>query len=170
MTKKVDIKFWLIGLAMFGALIAFDLLAMADRPFSIIDHQAAGTAERVNEIQLAWKDAGYFTMSTISMVGDLIFIVFYSLGAWRAGTSIRAHSGTVMRFIGLILMVAAPVFFVTDIVETSLQLTQMLMDQGVDWMAATAAFMQPIKINAWIVSFVAVIAALIAARFSSSAA
>jgi hypothetical protein len=42
-----------------------------------------------------------------------------------------------------------------------------LREQGVDWMAETAAIMQPIKIAAWIITFIGTISALIIRRMTS---
>ncbi|MEM7779160.1 MAG: hypothetical protein AAF697_02070 [Pseudomonadota bacterium] len=166
MSEKVEVKLWLIGVLMLVALIAVLQTLTGDGPYGIVDHQAAARADRVNEIQGAWKQAGHFGLHTAGMVGDLIFIVVYSLGTWRAGRGLRAQSGGFARLVGAVVGLSAVVFFATDICETSLQLTQMVMDQGVEWMAATAAFMQPIKVIAWIVSFVSVLLGLAAARFS----
>ena len=62
------------------------------------------------------------------------------------------------------MAVAAVVFVFTDYLETVLQFIQLLQDRGVDWMAATAAFAQPIKVAAWIATFIGVIAGWGAAR------
>ena len=169
MTAKIETKLWLIGVLMLVALIASGQLFMGDSAFTILDHQAAATAERVDEIQAAWQAEGYFTQHAIGMVGDLIFICVYSLGTWRAGKALRDSANGFARIVGAITLGLAVIFFVTDITETSLQLVQMLTGEGVNWMAGTAAFMQPIKINAWIASFLAVIIGLVANRFSSSA-
>lgn len=169
MTQKIELKLFWIGVAMLVGLIALGVLVLGDSQFALPEHQAAATAARVDEIQQAWHAEGYFGIHLFGMVADLVFIVVYSLGAWRAGKGLRAQSGSLTSLIGLFVMGAAIVFFVTDITETSLQLTQMVMDQGVDWMAATAAFCQPIKMAAWTLSFLAVLLGLLANRLSRGA-
>ena len=170
MSQGIEIRYWLIGVGMLAALMGFGTIFMGDSAFSVIDHQAAATAQRVNEIQSAWQDEGYSGLHIIGMIGDLIFIVVYSIGTIRAGRGLRAGASVITRTIGLLVLVLGGVFFVTDITETSLQLVQMLMNEGKDWMAGTAAFMQPIKVFSWIASFVAVLVGLVANRLSSSAA
>lgn len=171
MTKgRIDLKYWLIGLAMFGALIATSLLFRGDAPFSIVDHQGAGTAERVDLIQTAWRDAGLRNLFIASMFGDLIFIGFYSFGSWQAGKSLHALEGRFLRGLGLVVMGAAVIFCLSDYLETTLQIVQMLADKGSDSLAATAAFAQPIKVAAWITTFIGVLIAIPLTRFSSSTA
>ncbi len=170
MTNRVETRYWLIGVGMLVALIGFEMIFMGDSAFSIVDHQAAGTAARVNEIQSTWHDEGYFGLQTLGMIGDLVFIVIYSIGTMRAGRGLRAGASVITRTIGLLVLALGGVFFATDITETSLQLVQMLMNEGSDGMAGIAAFMQPIKVLAWIGSFVAVLVGLLANRLSSRAA
>ena len=169
MTKQIELKLFWIGVAMLVCLIALGTVVLGDSQFALPDHQAAATAARVDEIQQAWHAENYFGLHVFGMVADLAFIVVYSLGAWRAGEGLRAQSSSLTRLIGLFVMGTAIVFFVTDITETSLQLTQMVMDQGVEWMAATAAFCQPIKVAAWTSSFLAVLLGLLANRLSRGA-
>ena len=66
-----------------------------------------------------------------------------------------------LRVVGVVVAVAAVVFLITDYVETILQVIQLLQERGVDWMAGTAATMQPFKIAAWVVTFLGVIAGLL---------
>ena len=75
-----------------------------------------------------------------------------------AGRSLAANSQRAARVIGWAVAVAAVLFVITDYLETVLQFIQLLQDRGVDWMAATAGFAQPIKVAAWIATFVGVIA------------
>lgn len=170
MTEKIDLKLWWIGVAMLVALIAMGATVMGDSPYAITDHQGAATAQRVDEIQQSWREDGYFGLHIFGMIGDLVFIVVYSLGAWRAGKGLRARPGALTSLIGLFVMGAAVIFFLTDMTETSLQLVQMVNDEGVDWMASTAAIAQPIKFASWIASFLGVLLGLASARFSSGGA
>lgn len=167
---RIDLKYWLIGLAIFGFLIVSSALLHGDAPFGIVDHQAAGTAERVDMIQMAWREAGLRSLTIASMFVDLVFIAVYTIGSWKAGKSLRALEGRFVITLGWVIMMSAVVFCLSDYLETTLQVVQMLADKGSDSMAATAAFAQPIKVAAWITTFIGVLVAIPAARFSSSAA
>ena len=167
---KPQLRIWLIGLTMFGILIAMSILRGDASPYTIVDHQAAGTAEIVDTIQASWREAGLRNWMIVSMLGDLIFIGFYGWGSFVAGRSLSRINTGLLRTIGVIVAAAAVIFLVTDYVETSLQLVQMLNEQGSDWMAATAATMQPIKIAAWFVTFLGVLVALVVRRFAGDTA
>lgn len=164
MAQRIEWKLWLTGVLMLITLIVLGATVMGDSQFSITDHQSAGTAERVNEIQTAWQSEGYFGMHIFGMFADLAFIIVYSFGAWRAGKGMNAQSRRFVSTLGWVVMICALTFFVTDMTETSLQLVQMLMEQGIDWMAATAAFAQPIKSVTFILSFFGVFVGLISVR------
>ncbi|MEL6878392.1 MAG: hypothetical protein AAGL68_09885 [Pseudomonadota bacterium] len=166
--ERPQLRLWLIGLAMFAVLIGASLLRADASEFGIVDHQAAGTAAQVDIIQADWRAAGIRTFAIISMIGDLIFIGVYGWGSYVAGRSFSRIGSGVLRAVGVAVAVAAAVFIVTDYIETTLQLIQLLREQGSDWMAGTAAFAQPIKVAAWIVTFLGVLAGLILWRFSSS--
>lgn len=165
MDAKPDLKYWLIGLAMFGVLIAMGVWLRGQVPFSVIDHQEAATALRVDEIQGVWRDAGLSTFVLTSMVGDLIFIGFYGYGAVRAGRSFLAMESGLLRLLGATILLGGIAFLITDYLETLLQIVQMVRDTGSDRMAATAAFAQPIKTVSWILTFFGVIVALVVRRF-----
>ncbi|MEO9462793.1 MAG: hypothetical protein ABJ242_08670 [Marinomonas sp.] len=159
------IKLWLVGLAMFVIVIAMSPSGSDASQYSIIDHQAAGTAAMVDTIQADWRGAGLRNMAIASMIGDLIFIGFYGWGSVVAGRSfMRAASGNMLRITGVIIAGAGFVFLFTDYVETICQMLQMWPEKGSDPLAATAAFMQPIKSASFVVTFIGVIAALIMHR------
>ncbi|MEM8726549.1 MAG: hypothetical protein AAGE86_13610 [Pseudomonadota bacterium] len=170
MSEKADLRIWIWGLIAFAIVIALGATLDADTPYGIVDHQSAGTAAQVDTIQSAWKDAGLRWLAMAAMAGDLIFIGIYSLGAWRAGRSFARIGNFAVVVIGHQIAIAAVIFCVTDYIETSLQLVQLVHDQGSDGMAGTAAFMQPIKIVAWIATFLGVIIALVVRRISSPSA
>lgn len=65
-----------------------------------------------------------------------------------------------VRLLGGFIAAAAVVFLISDYLETILQFVQMLQDEGVDWMAATAATGQLIKFAAFYVTFFGVLAAM----------
>jgi hypothetical protein len=159
--------FWIAGLVIFAlARIPHAPLAIDAVPEGILDHQAAGSAAVVDQIQAAWRFAGLRSTAIFAMCHDLVFIGVYGMGSYWGGRLFMADpTRPRLAFLGKIIMQAAIVFLVTDYVETGLQLMQLLRDSGVDWMAATAAFAQPIKIASWIITFVGIVSALIMRRF-----
>lgn len=161
--------FWIGGLVIFAlARIPHAPLAIEAVPGGIFDHQAAGSAAVVDQIQAAWRDAGLRSTAIFAMCHDLVFIGIYGMGSYWAGRVFMVETARPkLALLGKIIMQAAVVFLITDYVETSLQLVQLLREQGVDWMAATAAIMQPIKIAAWIITFIGTISALIIRRMTS---
>lgn len=165
-TEKADLRIWLLGLLAFAVVIALGATLEADTPYGIVDHQSAGTAAQVDTIQNAWNEAGLRWLAMAAMVGDLIFIGIYSLGAWRAGRSFARIGNFAVALIGHQIAIAAMIFCFTDYVETGLQFAQLARDQGIDWMAGIAAFMQSIKIVAWVATFLGVIIALVVRRIS----
>ncbi len=167
---RPKLKLWLYGLVAFAIVIAVGIpLGIEQVPGGILDHQSAGTAERVDQIQAAWAAAGLRTTAIIAMAGDLIFIGIYGWGSYVAGRSFSHIGPGLLRAIGLLVMAAAIVFLITDYLETTLQIIQLLRDQGSDWMAGTAATARPIKAAAWIVTFVGVIAGYLTWKFSARA-
>ncbi|XUU60195.1 hypothetical protein ACRAQ6_11555 [Erythrobacter sp. HA6-11] len=148
--------FWLGGLIIFALLrIPHGPLAIAAVPGGILDHQAAMTAAEVDRIQAAWSSAELMDHAWWGMVGDLVFIGVYGLGALFGGLLLRRDSGLIAA-IGLVVSIAAITFLGTDYVETISQFIQ-LNSRGDDRLAATAATMQPVKIAAWVVTFVGLI-------------
>ena len=168
--KRPQLKLWFLGLAMFSILIAMSFIRADASEYGIVDHQAAGTAAVVDTIQADWRANGLRTLAILSMIGDLIFIGVYGWGSYVAGRSFSRMDGGRLRAVGLVVAFAAVIFLITDYVETILQLIQLLRDQGSDWMAGTAATVRPIKVIAWIVTFVGVIAGMAIARFGRRAA
>lgn len=163
---KPRLKLWLIGLAMFAGLILLSFVRGDASQYTILDHQAAGTAAMVDTIQSDWRANGLRTLAIFSMIGDLIFIGVYGWGSYLAGRSFQHIGSGFVRLTGLVVAVAAIIFLVTDYVETVLQLIQLLREQGSDWMAGTAATVRPIKVAAWIVTFLGVILALVVRRMT----
>ena len=164
---RPQLKLWLIGLAMFGVLIMLSFVRGEASEYTILDHQAAGTAAVVDTIQADWRANGLRQLAIFSMVGDLIFIGFYGCGAFIAGRGFSRIGNGGLRATGVIIAVAAVIFLVTDYVETTLQLIQLLREQGSDWMAGIAATVRPIKVVAWIITFVGILIALAIRRFSA---
>ncbi|KNH01148.1 hypothetical protein J121_2164 [Qipengyuania citrea LAMA 915] len=139
------------------------MTAPDDVTLGIAEHQAAGTAARVDAIQAQWHAGGVRPLAVFAMFGDLVFIGIYGAGSWIAGRSFMRMGGTV-RTIGAVVAAAALVFVLTDYTETLLQLAQLLRDAGSDRLAGIAAAMRPIKIAAWAATFVGVVAAWLILR------
>ncbi|MEO9600854.1 hypothetical protein [Parasphingorhabdus sp.] len=155
--------FWGGGLLLFACIIlsngALETLAS---PNGILDHQSAGTAERVNAIQESWAAAGALAMARWGMIGDLIFITLYMSGGIIGGRLIWQQANSPMlKKVGLLCVVSYFVFGLTDYIETVCQLIQLVKEQGSDILAATAALAKPFKVASWIVGTIAMIAALI---------
>lgn len=166
--QKIELRFWIIGIAMLIALFVIGAFTHAETQFNILDHQAAGTARKVDEIQQDWRDGGVFAASLVSMFGDLLFIGAYTWGAIRAGMSMRASSSWPLSALGLITIAAGVIFCVADYSETIAQIAQMFRGTGSDTLAALAATMQPIKSATFLLTIATVIVGLVVARFSSS--
>lgn len=155
--------FWGGGMALFLYLVATSgALETAVAPDGILDHQSAATAGMVNAIQQSWADAGVLKTARWRMIADLVFITLYMSGGIIGGRLIwqRAKSPTLKK-LGLLCVLVYFIFGLTDYVETISQLIQLIREQGSDILAGTAALFQPVKIVAWIVGTVAMLAALI---------
>ena len=164
---KPDIRWWLWGLLAFAVVIVMSLAITAPEAvtWGIGEHQAAGTAQRVNEIQAQWREGGVRGIALAAMLGDLVFIGIYGWGSWLAGRSFMAIPG-LLRLLGLVVAVAAIIFMLCDYTETVLQVIQLVRERGSDAMAGTAATVRPIKVVAWLVTFFGIIAALIVRAFA----
>ena len=159
------VSLWPAGLALFAFVIWLSLpLAIDAVPGGILDHQAAGSAAEAGRIQQAWQQAGLAERARMAMLGDLVFIVVYGLGAWYAGLWFAQDPRLRLRRHGWLLVAAAGVFLVTDLAETLAQLVQLTREQGSDGLAALAATVRPVKMVAWLVTFVGVIAGLVVRR------
>lgn len=170
MDEKINIRVWLISLAVFAMVISVSSsITQGDVTFGIIDHQAAGTAARVDEIQTQWREGGVRILAIVAMVGDLAWIWIYALGSYLVGRQFATLRQGVVRAIGMVICGAAAVFGITDYTETILQFIQLLGDKGNDTMAGIAATVQPIKVVAFIVSFVGILGALVMDRFRTNA-
>jgi hypothetical protein len=155
--------FWGGGLALFLYLvISGGALETSVAPGGILDHQSAATAARVNAIQQSWADAGVLQRARWGMIADLVFITLYMSGGIIGGRLIwqRAKSPALKK-LGLLCVLTYFLFGLSDYLETVCQLVQLLREQGSDILAATAALARPVKILAWIVGTLGMIAALI---------
>ncbi|MDZ7587765.1 MAG: hypothetical protein U5J78_00830 [Parasphingorhabdus sp.] len=142
--------FWLLWLGGLAALMVLiftnSALVTTASPGGILDHQAAGSAARVNAIQLAWADAGKSVVARWSMIGDLLFITLYSIGGiiggrliWRDGFAPR------LKKLALIAILVFALFGLADYTETLAQLAQLLQGEGSDFLSALAALARPAK-------------------------
>jgi len=163
--------FWIGGLLIFGALVASGgVLETGVAAGGILDHQAAGTAERINAIQDSWVSAGVIDQARWGMIGDLVFIGLYSLGGIIGGRLIWQHAqSATLKKLGLVIILSYFVFGLTDYAETISQFIQLLQMKGSDVLAGMAAFMQPIKMISFIIGTLCMIVALLWYRFERHA-
>lgn len=167
MGETISIRMWLISLAVFAVVISVSSsITQGDVTLGIIDHQAAGTAARVDEIQAQWQEGGVRNLAIVAMVGDLAWIWMYALGAYLVGKGFATKRQGMLRIIGLAVAVSAAVFGMADYAETISQFIQLLQDTGSDTFAGFAALMQPVKIGAFIWTFFGIILALVLDRFA----
>ena len=164
-SRRTALFWWTGGLIAFAIVVAISLpLAVDGVAGGITDHQGAATAERVDAIHEAWRAAGVLDLARWAMIGDLIFIAIYSAGAILAGLYYRSVARPVVRTLGNVALIAGALFLITDMTETVLQLYQLITMRGNDGLAMTAALCGPPKIASFIVSAIAVLAALIVDR------
>lgn len=137
-------------------------------PGGIAEHQSAPDAATVDAIQSSWHADGLMRQATIAMIADLIFIGIYGIGCVLAGLYFKARAKVVLRVMGWVALVSGAVFLVTDYGETISQFIQLTNFKGDDQLANLASSLGPTKILSWIGAFLAVIAAMIVERFSST--
>lgn len=169
-SKRAAVGWWIAGLIAFGIVIWMSLpLEIKGVPGGIIDHQKAPDAATVNTIQDLWKKAGLLVTARNAMIGDLIFIGIYGVGSVLCGLYYRARPQVVLRALGWSAIAAGLLYLAADYGETIAQLIQLVRFTGSDDLAQLASTLQPIKVAAWIGTFLAVILALIAEWLSSRA-
>lgn len=162
MTRTKVLLYWLIGLASFAMTLALHTpLILTAVPGGMLDHQAAGTAAEVDRIQAAWRMGGVSNEAAVAMISDLIFIVIYGIASLIAGLYLRRTGVAGLRMLGSLVSVAAVVFLLTDLTETTAQLIQLMNFRGTDDLASLAATVRPVKIAAWIATFIGVIVGLL---------
>ena len=164
-------RFWLSGLLLFSLQIVMNVWLVTDAsPFGISDHQAAGTAGRVNAIQASWALSGVMHLAIAGMILDLIFIGVYAWGAFTGGRLFASCSHTKLSRLGRIIIVAAVGFCVADYAETICQLIQATETGGNDMLAGIASNARPIKTVLFLVTFFGVLAALSIRRMTCRSA
>lgn len=160
-------RFWLGGLLLLAIMIAMNPgFSNAVSPWGIRDHQSAGTALRVDAIQTAWQAAGVMNLARFGISLDLVYIGIYSFGAYCGGRLFAQAPRRVLRRLGFIIMAAAIVVGIADYAETLCQFVQAMALKGDDRLAAIAAFAQPIKSTAFLVTFIGLLAALLLRRMA----
>ncbi len=170
-TEKRFWRYWLFGLLLFAAMIAINpAISNGFAPAGISDHQAAGTAAKIDAIQRQWRADGVLLIARFSMALDLLFIAVYSWGAWHGGKLMRDEAAPSVRRIGMLVMVAAVLFCLTDYAETISQFIQVMQFRGSNTLAGIAATVRPVKSLAWLVTFVGLLAALLLRRMARGAA
>lgn len=164
-------RYWLGGLLLFAAMVVMNpSLSNSVATMGISDHQAAATAARVNAIQSSWQADGVLWLARLSMAIDLIFIGVYGWGAWLGGKVMRAEAGQGLRNLGLAIMAAAALFCLTDYIETISQFIQIMRFEGSDALAGLAATVRPVKMVAFLVTFIGLLAALLLRRMARRSA
>ncbi len=154
---------WLGGLGILMVLLSVGSeLYTEAAPRGILDHQSAGTAARIDEIQKSWAAIGKLSFAKYAMAADLVFIGLYSLGGvlggWLVWSEARSSS---LRRVGALSVAAYLLFGLLDYGETLSQFAQLLAETGNDSLAAIAANLQPPKFVAFAVSIIAMPTALI---------
>ncbi len=158
-------RFWLGGLLILAAMIAMNPWFVTDAsPWGIRDHQSAGTAARVDAIQMAWQAKDVLGLAQLGIAIDLIYIAVYSFGAYCGGRLFAKSDRPTLRRLGWVIIAAAVIVGVADYAETICQFVQAMMFKGSDPLAGIAATAQPIKTTAFLTSFFGVLAALVLRR------
>jgi hypothetical protein len=163
-------RYWLAGLLLFAVMIAMNpSISNIHAPMGILEHQAARTAAKVDAIQRQWQADGVLWLARLSMAIDLVFVAVYSWGALLGGKVMRASASPGAQRLGVLIMVAAVLFCVTDYAETISQFVQAMQYKGSDLLAGIAATARPIKSLAWVITFVGLLAALLLRRMAARA-
>ncbi len=164
-------RYWLGGLLLLALMIALNPWFSNDvSPWGIRDHQAAGTAVRVDAIQFAWQAAGVLNLARLGMAIDLIYIAVYSFGAYCGGRLFVQASQPMLRRLGWVVIASAIILGAADYIETFCQFIQIMTFKGSDLLAGIAATAQPIKSVAFLITFFGLLAALFLRRMKRRAA
>lgn len=160
-------RYWLAGLLILAAMIAMNPWFTNEvSPWGIRDHQAAGTAVRVDAIQGAWQAAGVMNLARFGIALDLIYIGIYSFGSYCGGKLFAGSERPSLRRLGWVIIAAAIIVGVADYTETICQFIQAMTFQGSDLLAGIAATAQPIKSIAFLTTFFGLLAALAVRRMT----
>lgn len=168
-SRRAFLWWFLGGLGAFAITLALHApLAVDGVPRGIVEHQGAPDAATVDRIHATWKAAGVYGQAHIAMISDLIFIGIYGVGCVLGGLYYRSKRSAALRVLGTVALVAGALFLVTDYGETIAQFIQLVQGRGSDGLAGLASSLGPTKIASWISAFLALVAALIVERYSTS--
>ncbi len=163
-------RFWLGGLLILAAMIAMNPWFVTDvSPWGIRDHQSAGTAARVDAIQMAWQTSDALGLARLGIAIDLVYIAVYSFGAYCGGRLFAQSARPALRRLGWVIAAAAIIVGVADYAETICQFIQVMTFKGSDILAGIAATAQPIKSVAFLITFFGLLAALALRRIARRA-
>jgi len=170
-SKKSFWTLWGSGLGVFALIVmSSGLLQTEVAPLGIIDHQAAGSAERIDEIQQSWRAAGVLTAARWSMIADFFFITLYGLGGIIGGRLIwREGYNPNLKKLGLLSIISYAIFWICDYIETGAQFYQLVQFRGSDFLAETAAIAQPVKMVFFTLALLSTILCLIWLRREKAA-
>ena len=158
-------RFWLAGHLLLAAQIVMNVWLMTDiSPLGISDHQAAGSAARVDAIQSGWMAAGVMKLAIASMAVDLLYIGVYGWGAFAGGRVFGASKMPALARLGKITMIATIGYCLADYAETICQFAQAAAMGGNDTLAWVAATARPIKSVLFLGTFFAILLALAVRR------
>jgi hypothetical protein len=164
-------RYWLAGILLLAVQIVMNVWLMTDvSPLGISDHQAAGSAARVDAIQAGWEAATVMELAILSMMLDCLFIGVYSWGAFAGGRLFGSSHSALLSRLGKVIAIAAMGFCAADYTETISQLVQATRGQGNDWLAYVAVTMRPIKTILFLVTFFGLLMALYIRRTTRRAA
>lgn len=160
-------RFWLGGLLILAVMIAMNPWFVTDAsPWGIRDHQSAGTAARVDAIQLAWRANDVLGLARLGIAIDLVYIAVYSFGAYCGGRLFAQSKRPALRRVGWVIVACAIIVGVADYAETICQIIQVISFKGSDMLASIAATAQPIKSTAFLTTFFGLLAALALRRMA----
>ena len=158
-------RYWLAGILLLALQIVMNVWLVNDvSPLGISDHQAAGSAMRVDAIHAGWQASGVMKLALSSMILDCLFIGVYSRGAYAGGLLFASGQNALLSRLGKIITVAALGFCAADYAETISQLVQAIRGQGSDSLAYVAATVRPVKMVAFLVTFFGLLTALYVRR------
>lgn len=154
-------RYWLAGILLLAAQIVVNVWLVTDvAPFGISDHQAAGSAIRVDAIQASWKASALMILAIFSMMLDCLFIGVYSWGAFAGGRLFASSHSALLSRLGKVIVITAVGFCAADYAETISQLVQAIRGQGSDSLAYVAATMRPVKTVLFLVTLFGLLMAL----------
>ncbi len=166
-TEKNFWRFWLGGLLLFAVMIALNPWLSNDvASGGIGSHQSATSAVKIDAIQQQWRADGLLWLARLSMAIDLFFIGIYGFGAWLGGRLFCAESAPLLRRLGVAASIAAPLFVFTDYAETIAQFIQIMQFKGSDSLTWIASHARPLKMLSFLVSFAALLAAILVRRIT----